>query len=430
MSPPVKQQSDTGLPAEMPPPKAPTRAARPTDLWIVDSNSDLRQLEGLADFANLADFASEDTLPPPQPADFVNLADFASEDTLPPPQPPNREGCSALDTFPDEVTLDSPTPTPVFSSPAAARAIRGRATRDRRRYVFFALTSVALLAGVVALETPRLLVEWAWQPLGRTASAPTVSSDLASIPATPVPSPAPRTLPSTAPALNAEQSPLAVTSDRVPPASKRIGQDALPGSTARRPPSAANATPVRQVGTRPARDPESAPVSDVSPVAPLTRRPPLETTLPDQVTAMSSIEALSVVPLPPAPPSVARSADVRAPAVAVVRETPSEQDQVQAVLARYQSAYHRLDAAAAKELWPSLDQPALERAFRNLHSQELQFHECRLSVASTSAIATCTGAARYVTRIGNSSWKADAHEWIFNLKKDSDAWLIESVRMR
>ena len=180
----------------MPPPKAPTRAARPTDLWIVDSNSDLRQLEGLADFANLADFASEDTLPPPQPADFVNLADFASEDTLPPPQPadfvnladfasedtlpppqpPNREGCSALDTFPDEVTLDSPTPTPVFSSPAAARAIRGRATRDRRRYVFFALTSVALLAGVVALETPRLLVEWAWQPLGRTASAPTVSS--------------------------------------------------------------------------------------------------------------------------------------------------------------------------------------------------------------------------------------------------------------
>ena len=132
MSPPVKQQSDTGLPAEMPPPKAPTRAARPTDLWIVDSNSDLRQLEGLADFANLADFASEDTLPPPQPADFVNLADFASEDTLPPPQPPNRDGCSALDTFPDEVTLDSPTPTPVFSSPAAARAIRGRATRDRQ----------------------------------------------------------------------------------------------------------------------------------------------------------------------------------------------------------------------------------------------------------------------------------------------------------
>ena len=322
MSPPVKQQSDTGLPAEMPPPKAPTRAARPTDLyWIVDSNSDLRQLEGLADFAN--------------------LADFASEDTLPPPQPPNRDECSALDTFPDEVTLDSPTPTPVFSSPAAARPIRGRATRDRRRYVFFALTSVALLAGVVALETPRLLVEWAWQPLGRTASAPTVSSDLASIPATPVSSPAPRTLPSTAPALNVEQSPLAVTSDRVPPASKRFGQDALPGSTARRPPSAANATPVRQVGTRPARDPESAPVSDVSPVAPLTRRPPLETTLPDQVTAMSSIEALSVVPLPPAPPSVARSADVRAPAVAVVRETPSEQDQVQAVLARYQSAYHR-----------------------------------------------------------------------------------------
>ena len=68
---------------------------------------------------------------------------------------------------------------------------------------------------------------------------------------------------------------------------------------------------------------------------------------------MSSIEALSVVPLPPAPPSVARSADVRAPAVAVVRETPSEQDQVQAVLARYQSAYHRLDAAAAKELCTS-----------------------------------------------------------------------------
>ena len=409
MSPPVKQQSDTGLSAEMPPPKAPTRAARPTDLWIVDANGDLRQLEGLADFAN--------------------LADFASEDTLPPPQPPNREGCSALHTFPDEVTLDSPTPTPVFSSPAAARPIRGRATRDRRRHVLFAWTAVALLAGVVALETPRLLVERTWHPLGRTASAPTVSSDLSNIPATPVSPPAPRTLRSISPALNAEQSPLAVTSDRVPPASKRFGQDALPGSTARRPPSAANATPVRQVGTRLARDPESAPVSNVSPVA-LTRRPPLETTLPDQVTAMSSIEALSVVPLPAAPPSVARSADVRAPAVAVVRETPSEQDQVQAVLARYQSAYHRLDAAAAKDLWPSLDQPALERAFRNLHSQELQFHECRLSVASTSAVATCTGAARYVTRIGNSSWKADAHEWIFNLKKDSDAWLIESVRMR
>lgn len=403
-SPHVHENSEAGRTCATLPPKAPTPVAGRTGPSVVDPDGAL------------------------QPSDVV--ADFVDEDTLPPRQPGTREASNPLDTFPDEAALAAAAPSPVLSPPAADSLASEPAMRDRRRSVFLAWTAVALVAGIAVFVAPRSLVDWTWHRLGGHATESSVTPDLSNTPDRSVSPPAGRVPRTVDPIVAAEPPPLAVDKDREPAASKSSGQSVPSGSMAGQRPPAANATPVGQLGTRIVVEPQSAAVSNVSPGALPTQKPVREPTLQDTVAATSGIEGLELVPVPIAPVPAARSGDVRAPAVPSVRETVSEQDHVRTVLARFQAAYARLDAAAAKELWPSLDHPALERAFRNLQSQELQFHECRLSMGSTSAIATCTGVARYVTRIGNSSWKADAREWTFNLKKESDAWLIESVRMR
>jgi hypothetical protein len=136
-----------------------------------------------------------------------------------------------------------------------------------------------------------------------------------------------------------------------------------------------------------------------------------------------------------APPPAARPTPApleprpAAPDVAVlVDPVRGEEEGIRSTLRRFSTAYSRLDASAARDVWPSVDVRALERAFGGLKSQQLRFDRCNFSVDGSRARAACTGRAVFVPRIGNQSPRSTSREWTFELKKADDGWTIASAR--
>ncbi|MEO5822808.1 MAG: hypothetical protein ABIT71_20065 [Vicinamibacteraceae bacterium] len=111
-----------------------------------------------------------------------------------------------------------------------------------------------------------------------------------------------------------------------------------------------------------------------------------------------------------------------------VDPVPGDEDHIRAALTRWRTAYSQLDARAARDIWPSVDARALERAFQALKSQDLRFDRCDLTVNGGSARAACSGHAVYVPRVGNQSPRAAPREWTFELKKLDEQWTIASAR--
>ncbi len=103
---------------------------------------------------------------------------------------------------------------------------------------------------------------------------------------------------------------------------------------------------------------------------------------------------------------------------------------VEDALHRYADAYARLDAAAARAVWPTVDQRALARAFAGLESQGLVFEHCDLSVAGEEATAACRGHARYVPKVGSREPLVERREWTFQLRKTDTGWQIVQARAR
>jgi len=129
-----------------------------------------------------------------------------------------------------------------------------------------------------------------------------------------------------------------------------------------------------------------------------------------------------------APLEVARPSAPVAMAAAYTAPGLGEEDHIRAALSRWRTAYSSLDANAAREVWPSVDTRALERAFQALKSQDLRFDRCDLTVRGGSAQAACSGRAVYVPRVGNQSPRDTAREWRFELKKLDERWTIASAR--
>jgi hypothetical protein len=116
--------------------------------------------------------------------------------------------------------------------------------------------------------------------------------------------------------------------------------------------------------------------------------------------------------------------DVHAATVGIIDDRAAIQD----VIRRYENAYERLDAAAAKQIWPSLDERALARAFAGLASQTLTLQPCRIDVGNSSAVASCPGSATYVGRVGSKSGQIQRRDWTFVLRKSTEGWQIGSVQ--
>ena len=137
-------------------------------------------------------------------------------------------------------------------------------------------------------------------------------------------------------------------------------------------------------------------------------------------TAPSAIAARTIV-TPPAFVAPATAAVIAVPSV-------SEETLVRSMLEQYRGAYERLDASAARQVWPSLDERRLARAFATLKSQTLDFEDCRIDVGGAQGVAYCRGRTTYVGRVGKREPETQDRRWTFQIRKTGDSWAIDSVR--
>lgn len=187
---------------------------------------------------------------------------------------------------------------------------------------------------------------------------------------------------------------------------------------------AASVTPSRPAPSRPMPAPPAAPApapQRTAAAAPAPARESAQVTAPAPTTL-----ALAMPPASPAAEPVVHTAalDTSAEAAAAA----ADEEHIESTLTRFRTAYSKLDARAAREVWPSVDVEALDRAFRGLKSQELRFDRCDLTVDGARARAACRGRAVYVPRVGNQSPKAAPREWTFELRKSDQRWTIASAR--
>jgi hypothetical protein len=117
------------------------------------------------------------------------------------------------------------------------------------------------------------------------------------------------------------------------------------------------------------------------------------------------------------------------PAEATVRP-PTDTHAIEGTLRRYADAYARLDAAAARAVWPTVDQRALARAFEGLESQGIVFEHCNVAVAGEDATAACAGRAQYVPKVGSREPLVERRQWTFRLRKADGEWQITRAEAR
>jgi hypothetical protein len=138
--------------------------------------------------------------------------------------------------------------------------------------------------------------------------------------------------------------------------------------------------------------------------------------------------------LSPPPPSIARRGASLAGAPSLVAavhvEHEADKSQVEDVLRRYARAYGELDVAAARDVWPRVDQRALARAFDSLESQSLSFDDCQIDVQGATANASCHGQASYVGKVGRGVQRTEPRTWRFELRRVGANWKIEAAEAR
>jgi ribosomal protein S20 len=145
----------------------------------------------------------------------------------------------------------------------------------------------------------------------------------------------------------------------------------------------------------------------------------------EEVPVGTPLPAPTAVALAPAPP-MERSA-VRTDAAAASAAVAGDKDQIDRALREYRHAYERLDARAARAVWPGVNERALARAFEGLESQGLNFDRCDVDVADAAATAVCQGSARYVPKVGSKEPQVEPRRWTFKLRKSNDTWEIAGV---
>ena len=265
------------------------------------------------------------------------------------------------------------------------------------------------------------------EPIG-TSSRPAASTPAVPPAAAPAAAPAPARTPVAPPPRSSSVAPApapaptrsSTTAPTAPKTTAMTTRDStMPRAT---PPSTAPTT-----STVP--KPDSKP--DPKPAPGVTTAPPPPAVPPPAVNAVSRTSPSTAVtdPVLPleAPVLSAAAAPPRVVPASLSRE--DESAQIRSLLSRYETAYNRLDSAAATSVWPGVDQAALDRAFRGLISQRVSLGLCDITVVGDIGGASCSGKARWEPRIGGGLQTADRY-WTFNLRKGNEGWRIEQIRVR
>jgi hypothetical protein len=218
----------------------------------------------------------------------------------------------------------------------------------------------------------------------------------------------------------AEDEPIPVTAQRDVPADVSPSTGPVP-SPAGDPLTSPRETPP----TSPREDPPTSP-REVPPASP--REDPLG--LP----ALAGIPAIAGTTIPIAPPPYSREPTTAPRGAEPTTETAAapadETAAVREVLGKYVDAYAALDAWGVAAVWPTVDEPALEKAFWALQSQSISFSRCTVTVSGATARALCAGTVVWTPKVGGARSREDERTWTFSLTQRGDSWAIVSVEVR
>jgi hypothetical protein len=176
------------------------------------------------------------------------------------------------------------------------------------------------------------------------------------------------------------------------------------------------------VGTAGVQSDAAALSSLPPPPAPAPSRP--------ETTASAVVQPPAAAPAAVAPPAATPAAAVPQPQERSTDPRAEAERAVQQLLQQYVTAYNRLDASAARAIWPGVDSAALERAFSQLSEQRLRFERCSISVDEDAGSATCAGQARWIPRVGDRSGREERRTWKFELGRSGNDWIITRAEAR
>ena len=323
---------------------------------------------------------------------------------------------------------DAPTFDEVLAARMRRRAAEEAARQSRLRRVVLVASAVLLMG---------LALGWT---VGRPKNdAPAVSGATAS---GTVPAPTHESVPDAAtspmpgkPAVPEEPPVVASAATDPGPAAASPGPETTAGTQPEPSPRETSPPPARDPAPRdppsPAPAEERASPGPPPPVLPPPPVPTTADTLPQPrveaspLTGVGASVAASSPPPPPAP----------APRPEPVREAPaapdgaSQEAAIRAVLARFEAAYSSLSASAARQVWPSVDERSLDRAFASLESQQVSLGNCSLQMQASTARADCRGTTTWAPRIGGGR-RTDRRSWQFELAQSNGAWHIVSAQAR
>jgi len=114
-------------------------------------------------------------------------------------------------------------------------------------------------------------------------------------------------------------------------------------------------------------------------------------------------------------------------APAPIASTVTPATAIERTLQGYQSAFSRLDVNAVRQVWPSVDQKALAKAFDQLRSEDLTLENCKVTVSGANAVAACGGKTEYVPKIGSKSPRVERHQWRISLQQVAERWVVRGV---
>ena len=302
--------------------------------------------------------------------------------------------------------------------------------------------------GQAAVPAPQPPAAEPSQPAAPTVfSPPAAEATQPSSPDQPVPqplTPAPADAPPPAVVDAVTPQPDRTTPDRVPqqPATKPAlpafnPQFAEPRAVAL-PPSGTSGNPAAPRTTPVVNQPEPAPAPAIpttpgaAPVGTLDRMgeklPAANLPAPERRSEPPAVEN----PPPREVPGSMREVPTSTREVPMSTEVPTstnEEPRVRAVLARYEAAYSGLNASAAQEVWPAVDERSLARAFDTLQSQQVSLGRCAVQVEGTTASASCSGRVTWTPKVGGGSQSA-ARQWRFELHSGNGAWQITRAEVR
>jgi len=321
--------------------------------------------------------------------------------------------------------------------PAPVPLSRAAALLDRERFVTGQSASLAVLVAAACLVVAVVQYQAFSFVTAETSTAavepPPLPAQLAMADLPPaVSSPVPITTPTRRPAPTPAQTPAGTrTPGRRPEVPAPVAAASARPERRPEPPAARVTVTARDAAPKPA----AAPPRVVPPPGPtlVARAAPAA---PRPTDAPAHVTAPTPTPLPapatvstPAPEALATATAAARPVSAALASAAStDEADIRSALTRFRTAYSQLDAGAARDVWPSVDRRALERAFQSLKSQDLRFDQCKLTVAGARAQAACKGRATYVPRIGDQSPRYTTREWTFELQKAAERWTISSAR--